>query len=139
MGVLSMSRAKLLLDYLTSVRAEFAGIAPGQLDCALFAARWAEVCGVNTLCDQWAGKYQTLQEGRALLTRAGFADLGQLAAEHLTHVQGGWRNAEVGDIAVLREHGEVCLGIIGGVQIHVLGQKHLHAVSLHRAQEVLRP
>lgn len=132
------TRAELLFDYLSGVRARAAALRPSVFDCAHFAAGWVQACSGADLAAGWRGQYSTLDEGRAKLKAAGYGDLDELAAAHLREI-GGWGSSQPGDVAAIRDQGHIALGIIGGPQIHVLGLKGLDYVHLDRAERVFRP
>lgn len=132
------SRAELLLDYLNGIRDSKLRLRPSWFDCALFAAGWVQVCTGRDLGAVWRGRYRSLDEGRAMLNAAGFEDLDELAASQLQEIS-GWACSAPGDIAAIQENGHTALGIIGGLQIHVLGMKELDYVHLDRAERVFRP
>ncbi|MVO16859.1 DUF6950 family protein [Parasedimentitalea huanghaiensis] len=132
------NRASDLLAYLRAIRARPYRMRPGAFDCAFFAAGWVQVCTGTDLTTRWNAQYKSFDEGRDLLRLAGFPDLADLAAAHLTEIP-GWAQSKVGDIAAMTEDGHTALGIIGGPQIHVLSLKGLDYVSLARADRVFRP
>ncbi|AZV77928.1 hypothetical protein EBB79_08485 [Parasedimentitalea marina] len=137
-----MDRSKALYDYLANVRASYprlsAGRFAGNFDCALFAAGWVNALTGSDPSTNWRGRYQSFDQGRALLADHGHASLGDLAASHLIEVD-GWALSAPGDIAVLSEDGHDAFGIIGGPQIHVLTPRRLDYVHLARAVRVFRP
>lgn len=137
-GKVLQTRAEQLLDYLSGIRARPQRMRPGSFDCALFAAGWVKHCTGQDLAADWRGTYRSYDGGRDLLRGAGFADLANLAAHHLTEVE-GWGVSQPGDIAAIVENGETALGIIGGPQIHVLSLDGLDYVHLGRAARVFRP
>lgn len=138
MGMIATERATDLLTYLRGIRAQGARMRPSAFDCAFYAAGWVQRCTGQDLADRWRGSYRTFDEGRALLGLAGYADLADLAAAHLTEVP-GWAQSQVGDIAAMTEGDHTALGIIGGQQIHVLSLTGLDYVPLGRAIRVFRP
>lgn len=129
-------RAVLLQEYLTANRR--AVLRPGRLDCVLFAAGWVAHCTGRDLTTDWRGTYQSLDEGRARLANAGFATLGDLAAHHLSEVD-GWVQAQIGDVAIVIEDGAEAMPIVGGAFLHGLGVRGLDVVPLERATRVFRP
>jgi len=131
-------RAPALLHYLRGIRAQGKRPRPSAFDCAFYAAGWVEICTGQDLAGKWRDRYRSFDEGRALLREAGFPDLTDLAAAHLTEIS-GWACSQVGDIAAMTEDGHTALGIIGGPQIHVLSLKGLDYVPLSRADRVFRP
>jgi len=131
-------RATELLRYLRGIRAHGTQVRPSTFDCAFYAAGWVEVCTGQDLTTEWRAQYRTFDEGRALLKEAGFSDLADLAAAHLTEIP-GWAHSQVGDIAAMTEDDHTALGIIGGPQVHVLSLKGLDYVPLSRADRVFRP
>lgn len=131
-------RATELLHYLRSIRAQGARLRPSAFDCAFYAAGWVQICTGQDLATEWRDRYRSFDEGRALLHQAGFPDLADLAAAHLSEIS-GWARSQVGDIAAMTEDGHTALGIIGGLQIHVLSLKGLDYVPLSRADRVFRP
>lgn len=134
----SPSRAADLLTYLHSIRAHPKQLRPSTFDCAFYAAGWVQICTGQDLTVGWRGGYRSFDQGRALLELAGYADLADLAAAHLTEVS-GWAHSKVGDIAAMTENGHTALGIIGGKQIHVLSMAGLDYVPLGRADRVFHP
>lgn len=132
------TRVELLFDYLGEQRARPRLMRPGAFDCALFAAGWVKRLTGQDLAAEWRHTYRSYPQGRTLLRDAGFADLGDLAAHHLTEID-GWQAAKPGDIAAITEEGETALGLIGGPQIHVLTLNGLDYVHLGRATRVFRP
>ena len=132
------TRAELLLDYLSGIRASKRLLRPAEFDCAFYVAGWVEKCTGVDLSSAWRGQYSSLGEGRAKLQAAGFRDLDDLAATHLQEIS-GWDKSQPGDIAAIHEGGNTALGIIGGPQTHVLGLRELDYVHLDRAKRVFRP
>lgn len=133
-----VDRAVALAEYLAELRAE--ALAPGRHDCALFAAGWVSRITGDDPAARWRGRYASLAEGRALLRREGAGDVVEIAAAALDEVA-GWPRARTGDVAVLREAGRACFGIVGEEHIHVLhiSGRGLDAVPLDRAERVFRP
>ncbi len=136
--MIATERATDLLAYLRGIRAHGAHVRPSTFDCAFYAAGWVQICTGKDLTAKWRAQYKSFDEGRALLREAGFPDLADLAAAHLTEIS-GWAQSQVGDIAAMTEDGHTALGIIGGQQIHVLSLKGLDYVPLGRAIRVFRP
>jgi len=130
------SRTTLLRQYLATRRKGV--LRPGRRDCALFAADWVECCTGRDLTRGMRATYNSLAEGRAMLSDQGLADLGELAARSLPEI-GGWMGAQVGDVALVSEAGEFCFGIVGGAHIHVLALRGLDVIGLSRAERVFRP
>lgn len=131
-----MTRGSLLQIYLTSHRRT--QLRPGRFDCALFAADWVRTVSGLDLAGGWRGAYRTLEDGHAQLAQAGFANLGDFFASHLTEVP-GWMHAQVGDVAVVIENDEEAMGIAGGSWVHCLGVQGLDVVPISRAVRVVRP
>ncbi|NIZ12912.1 hypothetical protein [Phaeobacter sp. HF9A] len=136
MGGLRVTRAELLLRYLSTRRQEWCGFRPGRADCALFAGGWVQFVSGRDLMGRF-GSYKTLEEGKAMIRQAGFEDLAALAASALPEV--AVDAAEPGDVAAIRSEGEYALGILGGPQVHVLTLSGLSAISACNAERVFRP
>ncbi len=123
-----------LAQYLGEVaRAPFE---PGVNDCALFAAgAVAAMTGLDLAAD-WRGKYQTLEEGLALLKGAGFGDHVALAAAHFAEIDPVF--AAPGDIAVVRAVEGEALGIVQGEGIYVVTPRGLGVISMNTALRAFR-
>lgn len=131
-----ISRTTLLPPYLAQMRQR--ALRPGHHDCALFAAGWVQICTGVDLAATWRGQYSTLAQGQALMVQQGYADHIDMAAQHLTEID-GWMQAQTGDIAVIVEGDEMAMGVIGGAFIHVPGLHQLVAAHLRQAVRVFRP
>ncbi len=123
-----------LVQYLGDIsRAPFE---PGVNDCALFAAgAVAAMTGLDLAAD-WRGKYQTLEEGLALLAAAGFADHTALAAAHFAEIDPVFGAA--GDIAVVDGAGGASLGVFQGAGIYVLTPTQLGVLPMSFAIRAFR-
>lgn len=132
-----MTREHTLRQFLDARRAE--PFRPSLSDCAMFAADWiVELTGSDPAVP-WRGRYNSLDEGRALLARDGFASPAEVLASILVK-NAGWMQAQTGDVAVLIEADEEAMGIVGGGHIHVLRpMRGLGAVPLDRAIRIYRP
>ncbi|TNJ40499.1 hypothetical protein [Phaeobacter sp. B1627] len=137
MGGLMQDRGALLLAYLRGVRLRWSGFRPGRMDCANFAGGWHRLLTGQDVRARLGVRYSSLAEGKRVLRDKGYADLAALAASVMPEVQPA--DAALGDIAALRETGELALGIIGGPQIHVLTLQGLSVVSRCKAERVFRP
>lgn len=126
-----MSRAGLLINYLTEVRGR--KFRPGSMDCALFAAEWVRRATGRDLTQGLRGKYRSIRRGHELLREAGFEDHIAVADEHLQAIppaMGG-----TGDIAVI--DGEA-LGIVSADRVFVLRPDGLGHVKRRRATRAFR-
>jgi hypothetical protein len=130
-----------LPDWQNRLSAWLAGIArqrfaPGELDCAIFAAGAVQAQTGLDLAANWRGRYRTLRNGLAHLRREGFADHVALVAAHLPEV--AVSEARPGDIAVLDMGGETpVLGVFQGSHVYVLIEDGM-GFTLLPAEQVLR-
>lgn len=96
--------------YLAEMRR--AKIAPGRVDCALFAAGGVKaVTGVDPAAE-WRGHYRSFEAGLRLVRKAGFID-------HIDAARYKFRSAPVakatlGDLAVVPTPDGDALGIVAG-------------------------
>ncbi len=112
-------------------------LAPGQHDCALFAAGALEaMTGVDPAAE-WRGRYTSFNAGLKALKKAGFRDHIALVASHFTEVAPAF--AQVGDLGVIRLPGELpALGIFTGEHLAVLRDSGLGFVLREMASEAWR-
>lgn len=109
---------------------------PGRHDCALFAAGAVAAQTGADPARGWRSRYRSLRRGRAALREAGFEDLAALAAHHLPEIPPIM--AREGDIALLREAGELAFGVVQGPMIYVLRPDGLGLVPLTQAERAFR-
>lgn len=110
--------------------------APGSADCALFAADAVKAMTGSDPAADFRGHYTTLKGGFKQLQKAGFTDLADLVATHLTEIPVAM--AQVGDIAVLSADGEAALGVVQGDRIYVRSMNGLATVPLLSAKRMFR-
>lgn len=123
-----------LAQYLGAIaRAPFE---PGVNDCALFAAGAVEAMTGLDLAAGWRGKYQTLDEGLALLQASEFSDHTALAALHFAEIDPVF--AAPGDIAVVAGPQGETLGIFQGAGIYVLTTERLGVLPMSFATRAFR-
>lgn len=125
-----------LSTYLTATGAR--SFRPGSHDCALFVAGAVEAMTGVDVAAQWRGTYRSLDEGRVVLGRAGFADHVALVAAHLPEVHPA--QANVGDLAALPgADGSPALGVVQGASVYVLqpsGMALVNRLQIERAFRV---
>ncbi|WP_297772660.1 hypothetical protein [uncultured Roseovarius sp.] len=130
-------RAQILRAFLEARRGR--RFRPGGSDCAMFVADWIVACGHDDPGASWRGRYATLDEGRAALSRDGFAVPSDVLRPYLLE-GAGWMQARTGDVVTVNENGWEAFGIVGGGHIHALQMPHgITAVPLDRAIRVYRP
>lgn len=100
---------------------------PGALDCALFAAGADKAMTGRDLAAEYRGKYASIEDGKALLAAAGFADHVEFVAAHFEEVIPAC--AQVGDLAVVPGDGGLALGIVQGANVYTVNRGGLTAVS----------
>lgn len=124
-----------LASYLAAVAAK--PFAPGEHDCALFAAgAVTAMTGVDLAAD-WRGAYASLPAGLRALRKAGFDDHIALVARQFKPIHPAF--AQVGDIAVLEgDDGFAALGIVQGERIYVLRPDGIATLPLTDAKEAFR-
>lgn len=110
--------------------------APGQHDCALFAAGAVAVMTGQDLAAGWRGRYRTLAGGLRMLRRAGHADHVAFAAAHFAEVPPAF--AQPGDLAVVAGADGAALGVVQGENVYVLRPEGLGLVPLSWAHRVFR-
>lgn len=114
-------------------------LVPGARDCALFAADWIRLLTDRDPAQGFRARYTTVRGGLRMMRRAGWADIEAMAAAHAAPLP-GWMHALPGDVALVRQDGSLCCGIVGGSVIHVLGPNGgLDFVPLSVAEKVYRP
>ena len=124
-----------LNDFLAVARGR--AYAPGQHDCALFAAgAVAAMTGVD-LAAEWRGRYRTLRSGQRALRAAGYTDHVEFVAAHFEAIPVAL--AGVGDLAVIRTDDGAALGVVTGPLVAVLRpDQGLGFVSLLAAERAFR-
>ncbi len=127
---------KRLVTYLHSVRN--ASHAPGELDCALFFGDAVRAMTGDDTVNSWRGKYKTLERGKAMLRKKGFAD-------HVAYVDSIFPQhdsvlfAQRGDGAVVEDaDGNVALGIVQGEYVYVMTLTGLGLVKLTDAKKAYK-
>ncbi|MEQ8292480.1 MAG: hypothetical protein RIA08_09755 [Roseovarius sp.] len=123
-------RAGLLHKYIESARAK--RFRPGEHDCALFAAGWVALVTGQDHSLPWQG-YRTLEDGKAMLAQAGYADHVDMAAQLLEEIPVAM--ARTGDLAVVEQQ---ALGIVSSDRVFALHVDGLTSVSLLRAERAFR-
>lgn len=88
--------------------------APGQHDCALFAAGAIEAMTGCDLAADWRGRYRTLRGGVRVLRKAGYADHIALARSHFPLTT----SPRPGDLAVIQTPEGLALGVVQGAMIY---------------------
>lgn len=132
-----MSRRRLLQHYLA--RTAHRRFDPGRHDCALWAAGWVQLATGKDLAARYRGRYDSLDQGYALLRETGYDHPIAIAAEHFTEIAPLMANA--GDLAVVVPAGsnEPALGIVQGSGfVYVLRETGLGTVSLTDAARAFR-
>jgi hypothetical protein len=104
--------------------------APGQHDCAQFAAGAVEVMTGEALAPGFRD-YGTIEGGIARLRAAGYRDHVALAAALLPEIAP--MMATPGDVAVVERDGDLALGIVQGAKVYVVGPEGLGLVDLTEA------
>ena len=123
-----------LTDYIAAcARREFA---PGQHDCALFAAGAVKAMTGEDLTPPGLRDYPDIATGVARLRAAGFRDHVALAAALLPEVAP--MMAAPGDVAVVARGDELALGIVQGAKVYVVGPEGLGLVDLTEAVRAFR-
>lgn len=132
-------RLLLLHDYLREIGAARPAFQPGTFDGALLTAGWVARLTGEDPAARFRNRYTTFRRGLALLRKAGFATLEDIAAKHAAPVS-GWMAARPGDIALITTNDLPCLGIVGVNLLHVASARGgLDVVPVDRAEKVLRP
>lgn len=107
-----------LTDYLLAAGQQ--PIAPGRIDCMLFAAGAVRVMTGTDLADDFRGRYTTLKGGLRVLKRSGYADHVALI-DALLGERVGWMALRSGDIAALPgDDGTAAIGVVTGDLIRCL-------------------
>lgn len=106
---------------------------PGQLDCALFFDGAVEAMTGKSHAKGMRGKYRTLERGKAMLRKDGFADHIEYAASILETLP-SVLFAQRGDGAVVGE----ALGVVQGDRIYVMRLDGLAIVPLDQASKAFR-
>lgn len=123
-----------LIQYLAeSARKPFA---PGQHDCALFAAGAVEAMTGVDYARPFKGRYTTLKGGVRLLREAGFADHIALAASRLDEIAPAF--AAPGDLAVIDTPEGPAMGVVQGESVYVLTVDRLGLVPMLGATRAFR-
>lgn len=112
-------------------------LVPGEHDCALFAAGAVQAMTGSDPAARWRGGYTSLPQGLRALRAAGFADHVAVVAALFEEVPPAF--AQVGDIAVVRQPGELpALGVVTGAEVAVLREAGLGFVSCLDAAQAWR-
>lgn len=125
-----------LTGYVTQASAR--PYAPGQHDCALFAAGAVEaVTGYDPASD-WRGGYATKAGGLRLLRAAGHTDHIAATAAALIEIAPGF--AAAGDVAVVLDSisGGTALGVVQGEMVYVLREDGLGLLPRAAMQRAFR-
>lgn len=117
-----------LPDWRSRLNAYFAEVAPvdfryGSNDCALFAAGAVRAMTGHDPAAAWRGSYTTLEGGLKRLRKAGLADHVAVVDSLLLPVAPAF--AQVGDLALLRDHEGQGLGIVAGETVVCLSPRGL--------------
>lgn len=112
------------------------GFAPGEHDCALFAAGAVEAMTGRDLAAPYRGRYRTLRGGARILKAAGFASHIDLAAGHLAEIHTS--RAAPGDLAVIATDGGDALGVVQGESVYVLGASGMGLMAMSSAHRAFR-
>lgn len=125
----------LLFAYLAEVTRR--QLAPGEHDCALFAAGAVEaMTGVDPAAE-WRGRYTSFKAGLKALKKTGVRDHIALVSIHFPPVAPAF--AQVGDLGVIRLPAELpALGIFTGEHLGVLRDTGLGFVPRDMAREAWR-
>jgi hypothetical protein len=122
---------KRLTAYIAAcARREFA---PGQHDCALFAAGAVEAMTGEDLTPPGLREYSDIATGVAKLRAAGFRDHIALVAALLP--EGPRTDPRPGDVAVVQDGEDMALGIVQGARVYVVGPAGL---GLRPASDIVR-
>lgn len=105
-----------LVAYLDGCRTQ--AYAPGEFDCALFAAGAVEVMTGMDYAAGWRGRYTTLRGGLRVLRNSGHEDHLALAADLFPAVSAAM--AGTGDLAVVPGTEGPALGVVVGPAVHCL-------------------
>lgn len=108
--------------------------APGQHDCALFAAGAVVAMTGRDYAAPYRGRYTTIRGGLRVLRKDGYADHIALAAAHLPEV--AVARARPGDLAVVESQDGPALGVVQGEAVYVLLPDRLGLVSLMAVKRV---
>lgn len=134
-----MNRLLMLHDYLAEVGAARPDFQPGTFDGALLTAGWVYRLTGDDPAAPFRNRYTSLRRGLAMMRKAGFATLADLAAAHAAPVP-GWVSARAGDIALIVTGQDHCLGIVGVNHVHVAAPRGgLDVVPVDQAAKVFRP
>ncbi|HFS0157505.1 TPA: hypothetical protein ACHYTI_000659 [Enterobacter hormaechei] len=94
----------------------------GEHDCCLFAADCAEAMTGDNFADGWRGTYDSETGAKKALLRGG-GSLEKVLAKYLDEVP--VKMAQRGDIAVVKNAGTRCAGVIYGGAVWVPGEEWL--------------
>ncbi len=126
-----MNRASQLKEYISNCRSK--KFAAGQFDCALFVGEWVHKVTGNDYTLGLKGKYETLRQGRELISRLGFTSHINIAEKTLSEIPVA--QANIGDIGVVSE---VSFGIVSGEWLHVLNTDGVALIPMTKVQRVFK-
>lgn len=131
------NRVQQLNDHLRDWRS--GTLVPGARDGAIFVADWIRVLTGRDPAQGYRARYTSFRGGLRMVRRAGWTDIEALAAAYATPLR-GWMQGLPGDVALVRQDGYLCFGIVGGGVIHVVSPRGgLDIVPLSAAERVYRP
>ena len=110
--------------------------APGEHDCALFAAGAVEAMTGVDYARPFKGRYTTLKGGMRVLREAGFADHIALTAAWLPEISPAF--AAPGDLAVVATPEGPALGVVQGENLYVLTVDRLGLLPMLGASRAFR-
>lgn len=109
----------------------------GELDCALFAADCVQAMTGVDLAADFRGLYTDQEGAEAAIKVAGHDTYAELVSSLLPLAEGG--KHMIGDVAVVESPAfGPCLGIVGGMHIHVMTLRGKGALPLARASRIFR-
>lgn len=109
---------------------------PGVHDCSLFSADMVEAMTGDDPAAAYRGQYSTVAEGKALLRADGFSDHVAFAESLYTEVP--VLQAQVGDLAVIRQFSQIGLGVVIGHSIAVAAESGIGHIPLSYAKRIFR-